>query len=181
MPKLDLRSPGFVGVVGSPSGPVQIAILGGLSEAAVAVLGQNQTNLNDFSNSFYTTSNGLIEGWSITKIKLHIAGSDNTAYVIIDNSDSSILSQVNVGSGAAAFYTLSSPILITAGMSLNIGVMGGGGAARPFSFVSAGGGTRIERDLSNNGPYPTITSPVVGDFLTCTGCNIGWEIEMELI
>lgn len=180
---LNFKSPAFIGHVGgldNPPVPIQIAILGGLSESVVAVLNQNQTNLNDFANAVFSESNGgLIVGWSVTKIKLRIAGSDNTAYVVLDNSDGSILAQVNIGGTTSQFYTLSSPILITSGLTLNIGVKGGGGAARPFGFLSAGGGSRIERDTSNSDAYPTITSPVIGDFLTCTGCSIGWEIEME--
>lgn len=180
---LNFKSPAFIGHVGgldNPPVPIQIAILGGLSESVVAVLNQNQTNLNDFANAVFSESNGgLIVGWSVTKIKLRIAGSDNTAYVVLDNSDGSILAQVNIGGTTSQFYTLSSPILITSGLTLNIGVKGGGGAARPFGFLSTGGGSRIERDTSNSDAYPTITSPVIGDFLTCTGCSIGWEIEME--
>lgn len=158
----------------------QISILGGVSGAAVSITNQNQTNENNFSNAYYSESNGgLIPGYYVTRIKLRIAAGATT-FVVINASTGVVLAQVSIGAtGSADWYTLPTPILITGGLTLNIAWMGGGGAARPFGFASPGAGSQIQRDSSNNGPYPTITSPVIGDFLTCTGCSAGWEIEME--
>lgn len=181
MPKLDFKSPGFVGVVGAedlPSGPIQISILGGVGTGAT-IFNQNQVGLNDFSNSYYSESNGgLIPGLSVTRIKVGFAGTGAHKFSVINSSTGVVLANV-FPAAATAFYSLDTPILITSGMSLNIAVIGQS-AVRARTFVNAGGGTRVERDISN-GPWATISSPVIGDFLLCTGCSIGWEIEMELV
>lgn len=171
---LDFKSPAFVGSLTPPPVPIQISILGGVGTSG-SNFNANQVGLNGFANSFYTTSNGLIVGKSVIRIKVG-TGSGAHQWGVIDSSTGVILATVNK-SGTNAFVTLSSPILITSGLSLNICVIGSS-TARPHSFVSGGGGTLIRRDTSNNGPYPTISSPVIGDFTICTGCNIGWEIEM---
>jgi len=170
---LNFKSPAFVGSLTPPPVPIQISILGGVGGGGVN-FNLNQVGLNSFANSFYTTSNGLIVGKSVIRIKTG-TGSGSYQWAVINSSSGVILARTS-GGGANAFRTLDVPILITGGMSLNICVIGSS-TARPNSFVSAGGSTSMQKD-TGNGPYPTITSPVVGDFTLCTGCSIGWEIEM---